>query len=42
MTEMGPRSVTNIVFILLLAGALAFGLLMTVDMFKDVIASPSA
>ena len=27
MAEMGPRSVSNIVFIVLLAGAVAFGVL---------------
>jgi hypothetical protein len=42
MAEMGPRSPANIVFIVLLAAALAFGLLMTVDMAKDVFAAPGA
>jgi hypothetical protein len=41
MAEMGPRSLSNIVFIVLLAIALAFGLWMTVNMANDVFAAPS-
>jgi hypothetical protein len=32
MAEMGPRSIANIVFIVLLAAALGFGVLATVRM----------
>ncbi len=32
MAEMGPRSIANIVFIILLAAALAFGVLATIRM----------
>jgi hypothetical protein len=34
---MGPRSLTNMVFIVLLAGTLGFGLFVTFHMFQAVV-----
>jgi hypothetical protein len=37
---MGPRSIVNMVFIVLLAGALVFGLVATADMFQAAMSGP--
>ena len=40
MTTMGPRSIANLVIIVLLAGALAFGVVASVDMIQAAMSGP--
>jgi len=37
---MGPRSIANMVFIVLLAGALIFGVVATIDMLQAAASGP--
>ena len=41
MTAMGPRSIVNMVFVVLLAGALVFGLVSTFEFVQAAMAGPS-
>ena len=40
MAEMGPRSISNIVFVILLAGALGAGILFTVRFISAAMNGP--
>ena len=40
MTTMGPRSIANMVFIVLLAAALLFGVVASVDMIQAAMSGP--
>lgn len=40
MTAMGPRSIVNMVFVVLLAAALVFGLVATADMLQAAMSGP--
>jgi hypothetical protein len=40
VTAMGPRSIVNMVFVVLLAAALVFGLVATADMLQAAMSGP--